>query len=367
MQVGVCDWPGLCFVAAPMQNRVPKTAKTPPKLARIAVFLTLTASCLALAQAAPQIGRLEEGDSGSKAAWRGSSLSYGVASTVTTFVPSYELHYNPTVEHRLGFMPEWHFNDDFAVRARFFLSQELTASDSTNTLHEVELSDLWLDGVWSGWKESVTGLKVSSTLRLMVPTSKSSRMQSRILTVGPGVAVSRLFPVLSGLSLSYAGRFTWRFNRFATSQNQGASIAVCGLTGAEDCPSIVSSGVRSMLFDVFHGPTVAFLPHPRVTLSVAFFMQDGYLPALSESPLPLTRPELEGPRWRHYWGSSLSADYQAFDAVGFSLGLFTFSNQLAADSSYHLPLFNRYTVVSLDTSVDVEALIRKLTNTREQS
>ena len=61
----------------------------------------------------------------------GSAITYGPSASVYTFDQSAELHYNPTVGHRLGFLPEWHFNDLFFARGKLWLSQELTQSDAT--------------------------------------------------------------------------------------------------------------------------------------------------------------------------------------------------------------------------------------------
>lgn len=336
----------------------------------VVAILTLTVSSLAAAQAVPQIGKTDEEGTDGKHPWRGSTISYGLSSTATTFTPAFELTYNPTVAHRIGLMPEWHFNDTFHVRSRFFLSQEFTKSDYTNTLNEVELSDLWLDGVWAGFKEKYSGIKFDANLRLTFPTSRFSQAQGRIMTIGPGINVSRAFPVMTALIFSYSFRYTYRFNRFATFQNQGPSIAACGISGGTvDCPSLTSNGVRTIQMDIIHGPTAVFLPHPKVTFAVSLFMQYGLMPALAELP-PGTDVSLNagnsGPQWRNFWGSSISVGYQPWDTVGFTLGAFTFSNQLDSQSQYIFPLFNRNTVVSLDMSVDIESFFNNVSPSKSK-
>ncbi len=323
---------------------------------RLVAILTAGVSALAAAQAVPTIGKVGE-LAEERVPWHGSSVSYGVAATALTFTPDFELTYNPTVAHRIGITPQWHFNDDFFVSGRFFLSQEFTKSDFTNSLHEVELSDLWLDANWAGWKEKHSGIKVQGGLRFVLPTSKVSQAQGRVLRLSPGASLSRAFPVLSGLIFQYTGRFTYRFNRFDNFQNQGPTITRCGLGGADDCPSILSTGVRAIQFDVFHGPTVVFLPHPRVILAATFFMQYGYLPKLQATDATLSIDRPNSPEWRNFWGSAISATWQTWDTIAFTLGAFTFSNQLDLNSRYVVPLFNRNTVISLDMTVDIESLV----------
>lgn len=357
---------------------------------RVVALLTLAASSLALAQAVPTIGADTKGKSGEKVPWRGSSISYGHSATAMTFAPgakfeidpalaadpriSYDptavgtqQYYNPTWSHRLGLMPEWHFTDAFYVRSRFFISQEFTLSDSTSTRNEVEVSDLWLDGVWGGWKEKNTGIKLGADLRVMLPTSFASRMQTRLFTLGPGVNVSKMFPVLSGLAVSYSGRFTYRFNRLATFQNAGPSFESCGVRGNDDCLALSSQGVRAIQLDALHGPSVLFMPHPRVFISGTFLMQHGYLPPLAESPVELSLTQDTGPQWRHFWAGMFSVTWQTWDTLGFTLGAFTFANQLGPNGQLVFPLFNRNTVVSLDATLDIEAFINNLKPTEKKS
>ena len=136
-----------------------------------------------------------------KAPWRGTSVNYSHNLGVMTLAPGAEPFYNPTWSQRLGLMPEWHFGDLITLRGRFFLSQEFTESDSTRYRNEVELSDVWLDTVWSGVTEKNSRIRLGADLRVTLPTSKVSQAQTRILTLGPGVNVSqmrdpRIFDVL---------------------------------------------------------------------------------------------------------------------------------------------------------------------------
>ncbi|HEY0882336.1 MAG TPA: hypothetical protein VGD87_12425, partial [Archangium sp.] len=147
-------------------------------------------------------------------------------------------------------------------------------------------------------------------------------------------------------------------------QNAGASITNC--TDIQLCNDLVSTGRRSAFFDILHGPTVVFAPHPKWSISATFLMQRGFLPELA----PVTDPSLltsqylqqtDGPNTRDATAFVVGINYQPWDLVGFSLGSFTFSNQLRADSTYEFPLFNRNTVVSLDATFDLEAVISAVT------
>lgn len=329
-------------------------------LKNVVVFLTLVASSLAAAQAVPTIGSSGDGE-GEKTPYRGTSVSYGHQLSA----------YNPTEEvvswsHRIGLMPEWHFTDAFFVRSRFFLSQEFTLSDSTNTRNEVELSDLWLDAVWTGWKEKVTGLKVGGDVRVTLPTSKTSQAVSRLFTLAPGLNVSRSFKVLAGLSLIYSGRFTWRFNRFATRQNMGGLIENCAVV-VDACIN-TATGARNVQYDIIHGPTVSFSPHARFNISATFLLQHGWLSPVGAVPEQYANiPELvdNGPQRRDFVAFSMGATWTPHDIVSLTLGAFTFSNQLTTEGTYIFPLFNRNTAVSLDATFDLEATVSSITKEKK--
>ncbi|MFZ5440420.1 MAG: hypothetical protein ACOZQL_10445 [Myxococcota bacterium] len=306
----------------------------------------------------PSIGRTDE-ESAEKVPYRGTTVSYGHQLTA----------YNYTQEtvawsQRLGLMPEWHFTNDFYVRSRFFLFQEFTKSDTTKYLNEVELSDLWLDAVWAGWREPVTKIRVGADLRFTFPTSKTSQAISRLFTIGPSVNVSRAF---GPLALSYSSRFTGRINRYLTSQNAGGLIINCGVQ--VDACIDSTTGRRNIVFDIIHGPTVSFTPHPRFNIAAIFLLQHGFLPPLAPAPEQYANvPELQvdsGPTRRDFNAFILSATWTPHDIVSISAGTFTFQNQLGSNGQYIFPLFNRNTVVSLDVSIDLEATVSSLTKEKK--
>jgi hypothetical protein len=297
--------------------------------------------------------------------WRGTSVSYSQNLGVMTLAPWAEPHFNPTWSHRLGLFPQWHFGQGFSLRGRLFLSQEFTDSDTTTYRHEVELSDLWVDAAWSGWTEQRTGLHLGADVRVTLPTSKPSLAQTRLFTLGPSLNLSRRFDVLSGLTLIYTGRFTWRFNRLATRQNQGPTIPACGDVRALECLDFLNTGVRNPQADVLHGPIVSFAPHPLVDVSATLLFQRAWLPALAGVPdsIALGSTQLSpgtDVATRDLVVFSLSVSWQAFKTLGFSLGAWTFSNQLGEDGRYQFPLFNRNTTLFLDATFDVEGAVSSL-------
>ncbi len=296
----------------------------------------------------------------------GSELTYGPSASIYTFDQSAELHYNPTVGHRLGLLPEWHFNDLFFARGKLWLSQELTQSDSTTYKNEVELSDLWLDFGYAGWTEKVTGLKLSAEVRATLPTSKASQSINRIMTVGPMLSVSRKFNLLHGLTVGYSGRFTYRFNQYTTGQYSSVPIAnmATGCNGPSDpaCSGLTTNGVRSTNYDITHGLAVSFEPIEKLSFDALIWYQHAFLYPLAPVPAQYQGAQglaQTGPDVRNLAIFYLSASYQITKIIGLTLGAFTFTGEPDVNGRYINPFFNRYTSLYLEAGLDVEAVVSR--------
>ncbi|MFT3842170.1 MAG: hypothetical protein QM723_34585 [Myxococcaceae bacterium] len=297
--------------------------------------------------------------------FHGSAITYGPSATAYTFDQSADLKYNPTVGHRLGFLPEYHFADDlFAVKAKFWLSQEFTQSDTTTYKNEVEPSDIWVDLATEGFKEKVTGLKLSGDVRFTLPTSKASQEVGRIMTIGPSLTLSRKFDVLHGLTVGYTGRFTYRFNKFTTGQHSSPWLVSCGDTASSTCGDVfLTNGTRSTNYDVMHGLVVSFAPLEKLSFDGLFLYDHAFL-----YPLAATPGQFQGSQGLTGSGTDvrnlaviyLSTTYQLTKVFGLTLGAFTFTTEPDVNGQYLFPIFNRYTVLYLEAGIDVEALASSL-------
>jgi hypothetical protein len=322
-------------------------------------LLAITASLVANAQAGAG-AQIVEDDGSKKTSWvdqfRGTFFSYGHYGASNNIDTNVGL--NPTWYHRFGLLPQWNYKKLF-VRARWFFSQEFTISDTTKYRHEIEMTDILLDVGTSGFKDPNSGIRIAGDLRFALPTSKTSLAQTRVLTIGPSVNVSRSFPVLSGLTLAYATRFTYRFNRKQTPQFETPSLPACGAAASDSCAEFLTNGVRGTNFDINHGPALMFSPHERVSIAASYFMF--YLRMYPPARVPDEFADAQGlqgptgPDWRYFNLFNLSVDVQLIKAVSLSAGAFTFTGQLGEDGRYLNPFFNRYTTVFLELGLDFEA------------
>lgn len=295
------------------------------------------------------------------APWRGSAVSYGHATTAISLRRDAEPLYNPIWYHQLSLRPEWHFGSQLFLRARIDLAQEFTASDVTTRRNEVEWSDLSLDVGATGWEDPFAKVKFAGTLRLIGGLSRNSAAETKIMSVGPGVSVSRKFPVLSGITVRYDARYTQRFHRFTTRQNAGPSIsAACFDPGAIECSVLSQEPVRNIRADLSHGPSLSFSPLEKVSLSAQFQMFRGWLYRLPPSELDaqVANP-LPDNATRDLWGFNLGVNYQVLPELDVGIASNTYAAQLSPDSTRRSPFFNRFTTVGLDVTLDVESLVSR--------
>jgi hypothetical protein len=302
--------------------------------------------------------------------WRGSRVTYGQTVAPLSLFPNAQPWYDPSWAHHLTLEPELHFNDFVYVRARLFIAQELTQSDTTSAPYLPGWSDLYLYGGWSGYEEPHTRLKLFGDLMVTLPASPASQYRSEILRVGPRAALSRTFNVLAGVTVGYGARPVFHVNRLAVSpqcftpQCSGAtggfgSNAGVAFDSGPDTAFTQSTGGRNVFFHISHGPFVAFRPHATVSLDASFWFDNGWLYSLAQPP-----PQFQSTT--QVYGSGLdrkdqtrfllSASWQFTRPVGVTLSAFTAGGALAADGTYIFPLFNRYTQLNLDLTLDIEGL-----------
>jgi hypothetical protein len=327
--------------------------------------IVLAASFVANAAEPVTVTTSEEPGAKAPLFFHGSSLSYGHSISAMTFDPAGELHYNPTWQHTLTLRPEFHFiNDLFFARGLMFISQEFTQSDTTSSLHEVEFSDAWIDLGYSGWTEPNTGITVKGDVRFTLPASKLSQLKTQVMNIGPGVSLARKFPVLSGLTVSYGVRSTGHINLYQGPRTWDSTLPNCDLRD-ESCASNRYTGGRNAFFDLSHGPAVSFAPIETVSIDSVFLMTRAWLYPVAPTPTALQGSnqlgpqEVGAPAVKDLTRFMLSVSWQFTKPVGVSLTALTISPQLGDDGRYIFPLFNRYTTLYLDFSLDVEATVSR--------
>ncbi len=291
--------------------------------------------------------------------WAGTRLYYGFGSTPYTFYKGSQPHWNPTVFHHLDLWGEWHFNKLLMARVLGGVSQEFTQSDDTSRLYETVLSDFSVDSGVEGYALPWVGLKGSLTGRVVLPFSKTSLAATRLFTLGVGAGLTKKFEIGGGLIVGYAARFSWRFHRATTGEPQQNPNMGCRAQTSEVCDNLMQTGARNAWGDLFQGPRVVWTPNEKIYVVAFYYVSNQFLyratpvtGELAASTGLQQQGQDSGYRSQNRIGGFVGWDF--IKGLGVSLGYDTASPQLGLNGQYQFPLFNQYSQLSLDLTVDID-------------
>ncbi len=299
------------------------------------------------------------------APWRGSEFSYRNVATVSGMDPSAELTWNPYWAMEFGFRFRWYFDEHWFAGARVDVTREVTEADDTTYAGEAWVGDLLLTG---GGSRFVTipgvGIDLSADVTLTLPTSKLSQARTLYLGIGPNVRLSRGWTLGGDWSAGYHVRFNSYLHGATTAERETPLIPTCASSG-QGCEAFVNTGLRNAQWRVQHGVDLSYQPLEWLGLSVAFEHIVDWLYPL-EADDPRVSWENESPTdLRHASAFEAEVTFTPWPALAIGVGYSTISPQLAPDSTYYNPFYNRYTTLYLDLRLQIEGLVDQLTEAFE--
>jgi hypothetical protein len=247
--------------------------------------------------------------------------------------------------------------------------RELTESDWTTEAGETTVDDLSLGfGASSFATIPVLGIDLGASLRLIAPTSKVSQARTMIIGLRPGLSLSRKFDVLAGINLNYGFSATKTFHESTTSMNEEPNIAGC-VGAAGGCDSYMNTGVRNASWGLSNsfGLGIQFVEWLGVSGSVALLHSFLYeqKDASGEYDMSEGVGGDGGSDVRYATMYNLEIAATPMPALTIAIGADTYNAQLAPDSTYEKPFFNRYTAIYLDLRLDFAGLVSQLTSSEE--
>jgi hypothetical protein len=298
----------------------------------------------------------------SRAPWRGSEFVYRNVFSALSLDPSAELTYNPSFAMSFSFRPSWWFSDQLYVRANLDLVREITEADDTTYADETLLGDLVLT---AGYAPVVTipvvDISVSADISLQVPTSKVSQARTLALGIGPGVRLARSFDLLSGLSVGYSLRAIPLIHQNTTAELETPLIPGCSASGG-GCDAYLHTGVRNTQFRLQQLFYASARMLDWLSLSVTYGLWIDWLYPIDTGDPRISAQTIE-PQDRRYasvW--EVEVLFSPMPALKIGVGTSTLGPQLAPDSSYYNPFYNRYTTVFVDLHLDVAGLVSQITH-----
>lgn len=293
-------------------------------------------------------------------AWRGSGANLRTTVSALSFDEAAEPDYNPYVSSTVDLRAMWWFTDWLNTTASMGFTRELTQADFTTQSGETWPSDLNLAVGFSRFANvRLLNIDLSGGLGAQLPVSPSSRARTLLVGVTPSLSGTRRFDVLGGLSLTYAYRASKYFHEFTTSERETPLITSCS-AAAGGCEPYLNSGVRNVSWRQVHTGAISLglVDTLGVSLSTSVIIDDLYGGAQDERVSFVAQEPTDQ---RHSIAYNLGLSYSPMPSLSLGLGASTANAQLAPDSSYRTPFFNRNTTFYLDVGLDVAGLVSQVT------
>jgi hypothetical protein len=294
------------------------------------------------------------------APWRGSEIIYTNEVSIAGLDRSAELTWNPYWAMTWIFKPRWWFDEIFYVGARLDLSREITEADDRTLAGETWVHDLLLS---AAARRFVTipeaEIDVSADLVLTLPTSKISRSRTLNLGLGPGLRVDRTFELIGDLSIGYHVRFTSFLHRYTTAELETPLIPGCARSES-GCEEFLNTGERNVRWRVQHGIDLSWDPLEWFGVSAGFEHFVDWLYAFQGEDPSLSAGTNEDTDRRYRSAFSAEATFTPWAPIQIGIGYSTISPQLAPDSTYYNPFYNRYSTLYLDLRLEVDGLVEQI-------
>ena len=298
-------------------------------------------------------------DAGSRDPWRGSQIVLRNTLSALTLDPGAEQTYNEYFAMTWSFRPWWWVSDRVFLRAQLDLTHELTESDVTTDAGEALLGDLALVAGGSGlYTIPVLGVGISTDLVLTLPTSKASQGRTLMVGIGPGLGLSRSFGLLQGLVLGYNLRVTGRLFWYNTAERESPMVPGCS-SGPAGCEAYLNTGVRNPYLRLSQVGYVSLkaLSWLGITLSVGHAID--WLHDL-EPDANVTYQAVDDANRRYLTFLELAVSFRPLEMLEVGVGYSALHPQLAPDSTYYTPFFNRYSALLLDIKLHADALVSSI-------
>jgi len=286
----------------------------------------------------------------------GSLVSYRNSTSVISLNKAAEPTYNPFYAMSLTLAPNVNLGKKLFVRGNISLSRELTNADWTNTDGEVTLSDTTFTFGIRAFQWPKLGIMWNFDLQSALPTSLAS--QARTLTATSALGSQIIF--FKGHFFAVGSfRATKFWNRSTTSETETPWLRNCrDITGG--CDPYVNTGFRNAEFRITTVASAGYTFLPWLTMNVTggvvsdLLYENSTQQARGGYPIA---PRADAPNYREFMYYALSADFRVRNGVTLSLGTEAFNAQLAPDSTYQRPFFNRNSTLFFDVTVFPDRLL----------
>ena len=264
--------------------------------------------------------------------------------------------YNPYYAMVLSVAPNWNAGKSVYLRGNLSLSRELTHEDWTTYSGETTLSDTNLSAGWRAFRLNSIGLSAAVEASINLPTSKAA--QARTLQAGSGLGMTAVW-IVGNFAVIGIARVAYQWHRYSTGETEKPWVAGCS-SAVAGCDPYVNNGIRNTEWRVTNFGIVAWSPLPWLGVNLQGGVISDLLYDMSPSKARFAGvipSAADGVNYRELMVYGVSAELRLHKALTVALGAETVNPQLAPDSTYRAPFFNRFTTLFVDLQVAPDKLL----------
>lgn len=299
----------------------------------------------------------------------GSALFVQNSMTTSTVFRGQTQYSNPTVDTSFWLLPRYAINDAFQLRGRLIVSYEFTNADDTTYRNEPMLSDTTLSLFYRKIPQLPLGIIPSVAINAGLPTSKSSRSRTMVVTPGATLQLVRPFEKILGGegmlmgNLIYSHPFYESRNPVVVDPRPSKALSCVGGTNCSDLLSgsmnTSDSLAYALLFTVEWGSWNPALYYLGAS-------QWAYEPKEVRNPVdgtPVGSPSGFEPttvKQSHYFSAWL--DYNFNSWLTGEVGYWNRINTISGAGKYTNPLWSQYgdMRVYLGASIQLDNLVKAI-------
>lgn len=285
----------------------------------------------------------------------GSFVTLRNVATALSVSKSADPTYNPYYAMSLSLAPNWNVNKKVYLRANLSMTRELTHEDWTTYSGETMLSDTSVTAGWRAIRLPSIGLSAALEAALALPTSKAS--QARTLQAGTGVGMTAVWAA-GNFAVIGISRVAYQWNRYTTGETETPWLAGCSSTAA-GCDPYITTGLRNPQWRFTNFGILSWSPTAWMGLNLQGGIISDLLYDLSAGKSRAAGVDVplgDGANHRELMVYGLSAEFRPHKALTVAVGAETANSQLAPDSTYRAPFFNRFTTLFVDLQVAPDKL-----------
>lgn len=276
--------------------------------------------------------------------WRGTSFMYRNDINVMSLDKSKDLTYNPNYSMQYMIAPRYWLGERLFLTTSLYIIQELTQPDDAKYKNELR----WFDSSFlvGGILKRISFGPVNTTIigstGVRLPLSIYSRAQSLRFAIPVGLSINNSFSIFQ---FSYG--LSTLFNNFKyTTGNLDAPTLNC-TNIAYNCDQYSNTGMRNAKIQFGHSLNLNILPNDKLAFSISATIIHRILYDSVGTDMVNYTPQ-KPTNERFVISALMEVSYQLTDELQIAFNTWAFNPQLAPDSTYYFPFFNRFTALGLE-------------------